>query len=217
MTAHYREGTYYALPSHMTWEKVADARKRWDIGPMNAPVAMGPGVIAWGHLLYPLDYEVFFEDFGEEAMPKQYSVEPAISELQEQVLGILEANSIPPEINGQIMALVQKGEEWLANRVNEELQLPLDPEERNAGGPAMTDRLFIGIYPGGIVYADREREKYGDYLRAAFLPYHSLELVMSACDPALVQPIKDHAATIQARRGEQFKIDCAGHTVVLGR
>lgn len=132
----YREGTYYALPSHMTWERVAEARKRWDIEPMNAPVAMGPGVIAWGRLLYPLDYEVFFDDFGEDKPMPWISnpPEPDVSELQEQVLGILEANSIPTEINDQIMALIEKGEEWLANRLNEEEQLDLDPEERNAVG-----------------------------------------------------------------------------------
>lgn len=148
----YREGTYYALPSHLTWERVAEARKRWDIKAMNAPVAMGPGVIAWGRLLYPLDYEVFFEDFGEGNMADglcpictPYFARcrcnelsgpcPAgQSELQEQVLGILEANSMPTEINDQVMALIQKGEEWLASRANCEEQLDLDPEERGMVG-----------------------------------------------------------------------------------
>lgn len=40
----------------------------------------------------------------------------------------------------------------------------------------MDDRLFIGWYPGGIVYADRKRERHGDYAPLAFLAYDTLEL-----------------------------------------
>lgn len=40
------------------------------------------------------------------------------------------------------------------------------------------DRLFSGVYPCGIVYADRYREKGGDYARLAFLPYDTLQLSM---------------------------------------
>jgi hypothetical protein len=38
------------------------------------------------------------------------------------------------------------------------------------------DRLFIGNYPCGIVYADRHNEEHGDYKRLAFLPYDGMEL-----------------------------------------
>jgi hypothetical protein len=37
-------------------------------------------------------------------------------------------------------------------------------------------RLFIGVFPCGISYADRHHEEYGDYKALAFLPYESLTL-----------------------------------------
>lgn len=82
-------------------------------------------------------------------------------------------------------------------------------------GPA--PRLFIGIFPGGVSYADRARERNGDYIRLGFLPYHSLQLEISrACPPDLRQEIEAHAATLRARRGEQFTISTCGQTVRLG-
>jgi hypothetical protein len=37
-------------------------------------------------------------------------------------------------------------------------------------------RLFIGVFPCGISYADRHHEEHGDYKTLAFLPYNSLVL-----------------------------------------
>lgn len=80
------------------------------------------------------------------------------------------------------------------------------------------DRLFIGTYPTGIVYADRKNEVRGDYKRLAFLPYASLLLQFEPrVDHDLRLQIVTHAASIQARRGQQYEIDCCGHTVLLGR
>jgi len=82
----------------------------------------------------------------------------------------------------------------------------------------MSDRIFTGIYPCGISYADRHRQKGGDYARLAFLPYDSLELKIEAdCPPELRKQIEDDAATIQARRGDLFQVSWAGQTVTLGR
>lgn len=82
----------------------------------------------------------------------------------------------------------------------------------------MSDRLFIGVFPGGIAYADRHRERNCDYARLAFLPYDTLQLeVEPDCPADLRTPIEDHAATVQARRGQEFRISAAGQTVWLGR
>lgn len=81
----------------------------------------------------------------------------------------------------------------------------------------MSDRLFIGVYPEGIVYADRSREKHGDYARVAFLPYRTLVLdVDKGADPKLVEQARAHAATLQARKGELYEVSTCGQTVRLG-
>lgn len=79
-------------------------------------------------------------------------------------------------------------------------------------------RLFIGTFPTGIAYADREREKNGDYVRLAFLPFRSLKLEFSKArmPPELRQEIDDHAFKIQSRRGELFQVSTSGQTVKLG-
>ncbi len=63
-------------------------------------------------------------------------------------------------------------------------------------------RIFIGIYPAGIVYADRTVEVDGDYARLAFLPYSTLELEFSRTCPAeLKQEIRDSAITCNEMNG----------------
>jgi hypothetical protein len=79
-------------------------------------------------------------------------------------------------------------------------------------------RIFIGCYPEGIVYADRTVEIDGDYARLAFLPYSTLELEFSpTCPTELKQEIADSAAHIQAKSGQPFQISTCGQTVLLGR
>ena len=82
---------------------------------------------------------------------------------------------------------------------------------------ALRDALFIGIFPGGIVYCDRTKEEHGDYKKIAFLPYGSLKLEVYAPESKLVPAIQAHAAEIQARRGQEFAISQCGQTVLLGR
>ncbi len=78
-------------------------------------------------------------------------------------------------------------------------------------------RLFIGIFPGGIVYADRHHEQYGDYKHVAFFPYDTLCLdVKKDCPHELLAEVKAHAATLQLRRGELFCISTCGQAVRLG-
>ena len=83
--------------------------------------------------------------------------------------------------------------------------------------PRFDHRLFIGIFPGGIVYADRHHEQYGDYKHVAFLPYDTLRLdVKKDCPQELLAEVKAHAATLQARRGQLFRISTCGQAVRLG-
>ena len=80
-----------------------------------------------------------------------------------------------------------------------------------------SDRLFVGVFPTGISYADRSREKHGDYARCAFLPFGSLKLeIEHDCPAALRALIVKDAAKIQARRGEQYVVSGSGQTVLLG-
>lgn len=85
---------------------------------------------------------------------------------------------------------------------------------RHAMPPA--DRLFVGCYPTGFVYADKSRERNGDYWRLGYQSYRTLCLELDADCPAEMRPLVEaHAAQMQARRGEQYRI--AGNmTVVLG-
>ena len=77
-------------------------------------------------------------------------------------------------------------------------------------------KLFIGVFPGGISYCDRTIDDKGDFLRVAFLPYRSLELKEYEPAHPLLPLIRKDAQAMQARRGEEFPIDGAGHTVILG-
>lgn len=82
------------------------------------------------------------------------------------------------------------------------------------------ERLFIGVFPAGLVYADRHRQEHGDYVKLAFLSYLTLRLTFtpagSAAPRALYDEIKAHALTMQRRRGEQFQVCATGQTVLLG-
>lgn len=82
---------------------------------------------------------------------------------------------------------------------------------------ATGQRLFSGVYPCGIVYADRTREKGGDYARLGFLDYATLTLTLEKDCPAdLATLIREDASKLQARAGEAFEISTSGQTVRLG-
>ena len=79
------------------------------------------------------------------------------------------------------------------------------------------DRLSIGLYPAGIVYADRKIEERGDYRRVGFLPYDTLVFQPhKVTDKGLLDQARRHAATIQAKRGERFQVSTVGQYVILG-
>lgn len=87
---------------------------------------------------------------------------------------------------------------------------------RDLSEAALRSRLFAGIYPCGIVYADRSNEEAGDYKRVAFLVFRTLELEVSDPRSPLLPMVRTDAAEIQARRGELFEVSGAGQTVRLG-
>lgn len=80
----------------------------------------------------------------------------------------------------------------------------------------ITARLFIGVFPCGISYADRGQTEFGDYKRVAFLPYDTLVFdVIDVRSPLLMAALED-AVRVQARRGETFQVSTCGQTVLLG-
>lgn len=79
------------------------------------------------------------------------------------------------------------------------------------------DRLFSGIYPAGIVYADRYEEVAGDYKRLAFLPYSTMKLDLNPdCPEDLKERICADAKRLQSRIGQPFQISTSGQTIELG-
>ena len=92
-------------------------------------------------------------------------------------------------------------------------RLQAQAQERNP-----SSRLFSGVYPTGIVYADKARERDGDYLRVAFLPFSTLQLEWApgVHPPELQAEIKQDAAQVAAQRGQQYPVSASGQTVKLG-
>jgi hypothetical protein len=83
----------------------------------------------------------------------------------------------------------------------------------------MSPRIFCGVFPTGIVYADREREDADrDYAQLAFLPFDTLALKIAAdCPPDLRAEIGRDAARIQARMGQPYQTsEALTQTVILG-
>lgn len=85
--------------------------------------------------------------------------------------------------------------------------------------PETTERLFCGVYPCGLVYADRARDQDGDYMRLAFLSYATLVLEWdkNTMPPELRAAILASAEAMQAKRGQQFKISACAQYVTLGQ
>lgn len=83
--------------------------------------------------------------------------------------------------------------------------------------PAAEDRLFSGIFPTGVGYADRTVEEHGDYKKLGFLSFSTLELAIEKSCPAdLAERIRADASKIQAMKGEKYQISTVGQTVTLG-
>ncbi len=78
-------------------------------------------------------------------------------------------------------------------------------------------RLFIGTFSTGLGYADRTIERDGDFMRLGFLSFRTLDLDIEVdCPDDLAEDIRQHAATIQAMRGQEYQVSTVGQTVRLG-
>jgi hypothetical protein len=78
-------------------------------------------------------------------------------------------------------------------------------------------RLFIGVFPTGLSYADQEREEHGDYKKLAFLSFDNLKLeIYEDCPEELKPLITQDAQEIIARKGEEYRVSLSGQTVILG-
>lgn len=77
--------------------------------------------------------------------------------------------------------------------------------------------LLIEVGEKGLLFRDRKVKNGGGFLKLAFLPYSSLELVWyeKKCDPLTKTKIQLEETFMQARRGKRYPITC-GQTVVLG-
>lgn len=96
-------------------------------------------------------------------------------------------------------------------------RVKLTHDDRPTESVRTEDRLFSGVFPEGIVYADRQREVGGDYKRLAFLSFRTLELeVEKDCPDDLGARIKKAAADLQARKGQPFQVSTSGQHVTLG-
>jgi len=75
-------------------------------------------------------------------------------------------------------------------------------------------RLFIGVFPGGIAYADRGREVHGDYKQLAFRSFRTGALEFYPGSKAFEEAIKAHSDGIKA--GDVVDISASGQTTVMG-
>lgn len=82
---------------------------------------------------------------------------------------------------------------------------------------SLQKRLFTGVFPTGIIYADRAREVAGDYKRLAFLGFSTLELeIEKDCPAGFRALICADAAELQAKKGQPYPISESGQYVTLG-
>jgi hypothetical protein len=84
--------------------------------------------------------------------------------------------------------------------------------------PAKPDRLFVGTYCTGIVFCDREREQFGDYMKLAMVFFDSLDLKWYTDKNKVPADLKEYieasAQNYQSRRGELIAISVCGQADV---
>ena len=78
----------------------------------------------------------------------------------------------------------------------------------------MHPKLFAGIYPEGMVYADRRTK---NYRQIAFLSWRTLKLKIDEPNNSLMPDVVANAKTYQDRKGEEmFLDDSKSSSVILG-
>lgn len=119
-------------------------------------------------------------------------------------------HSIPIELFGQAVADALDDMRLAAPGDSERLALSFGLV------PPLRARLFVGVYPTGLSYADKGHEKDGDYAKVAHLSYATLELTVYDAASPLLPLVEADAAEMKARRGEEFRISACNQTVLLG-
>jgi hypothetical protein len=76
--------------------------------------------------------------------------------------------------------------------------------------------LFIGVRCTCVCYCDKSKEEDGDYKTVARLFFDTLELEIYEPQSTLLPEIREHAAEIQARKGQEFQVSGRGQRVILG-
>lgn len=83
--------------------------------------------------------------------------------------------------------------------------------------PMMRDRIFCGVFPTGLVWADRCVEVQGDYKRLAYLCFATLEhIIEPSCPRELLPSILKDIEAVKAKRGMQYQTSTSGQSVTLG-
>ena len=89
--------------------------------------------------------------------------------------------------------------------------------QRLAEDKILPNQVFVGIFPGGISYADTSKEEGGDYKRLAFLSYRTLELeIRESCPSDLAEAIRSHAAVYQENPGAALEVSGCHQLVRIG-
>lgn len=78
------------------------------------------------------------------------------------------------------------------------------------------DSLFIGCFPTGLSYADKNKSEHGDYKRIAFLFFDTLELKVYDHNSPHLSYVEEHAYSLRERRGEEYQTSTSGQTITLG-
>ncbi len=81
----------------------------------------------------------------------------------------------------------------------------------------MDKRIFCGVFPTGLVYADRDTIVQNDYKRLARLDFRTLKLELAPdCPNHLAQQIQKDAARLQKMKGQEYQVSASGQTITLG-
>lgn len=77
--------------------------------------------------------------------------------------------------------------------------------------------LFIGVFPCGIVCADKSRRVGGDYVRCACIDYETLTLeIEKDCSAKLREIIQKQAEKFKSKQGQKYPLSTSGQCTTLG-
>lgn len=77
--------------------------------------------------------------------------------------------------------------------------------------------LFVGVFPTGWSFADRRKERGGDWKRVAFLSFCTLKLELERdCPKDLLPLVREFANEMEGRRGTLYRPSVHGNPIVLG-